>query len=803
MLADLRFALRALRRAPGFVLAAVLCLGLGLGANTTVYSLVNALVFRPLPYGDSERLLAITHENPAQGQSRSDISLPAVLDVAERSRTLAAVAATDTRLVNLTGVDRPEALPAATVSGRYFEVLQVRPLVGRAFRAEESEGGGARVVVLGEQLWRERFGADPSVVGRAIALDGAPHTVVGVVPDAAGLSGDRERLFIPLAHDRDPSQRGWHSYDAVARLKPGVTVDAARAELQAIGARLATEFPDTDRGWGIDAVPLREHLVPGDVATVFAVMLGAVGFVLLIAAANVANLLLARTTGRARELAVRAALGAGRVRVLRLVLLESVIVALLGGALGVLIAEGGVRAMRGAVPVAYPAWLVFDVDWRVMTYALAMSTVTGLLFGLVPALRATRRAVAPTLRAAGRGSSAGAGARRLRDGLVVAELALSLVLLAGAGLMVKSMLRLQTVDPGFRPEGVLAARLRMGGERYDATSARLALLTRAVERLAALPGVQAASATSSAPLSGSNSSSSFVVDGHDVPEGQTPNAETRAVLPGYFGTMGLPLLAGRDFTAAEAADSVARVVVVNETMAKRWWPGQDPIGRRVSIGGGGDDAPWMTVVGVTRDVRQRRLGRAAEEQLYLPFGAQARREMTLVVHTSGDAGALAPALRREVGALDAGLPFVNLDTMTAMVHQSLWLQRLYGVLFGAFAGAAVLLAVVGVYGVIAYAVAQRVRELGVRVALGARPRDVAGLMLRDGARLAGIGLGVGLVLALGMTRALGSALQGVSPSDPAVFGGVTALLGAAALAASWLPARRAARVDPIEALRAE
>jgi predicted permease len=401
MLADLRFALRALGRAPGFVLAAVLCLGLGLGANTTVYSLVNSLIVRPLPYGESERLLAVVHEHAAQGVVRGDITLAAVLDVAERSRTLDGLAATDTRLVNLTGVDRPEALAAASVSGSYFDLLRVRPLLGRVLRAEESLPGAAPVVVLGEQLWRERFAADPSAVGRAIALDGKPYTIVGVVPDAAGMSGDRERLFIPLVHERDPAQRGWHSYDAIARLKPGVTLEAARAELRSIGARLATEFPESDRGWTIDALSLRESLVPGEVATVFAVMLGAVGFVLLIAAANVANLLLARTAGRARELAVRAALGAGRARVLRLVLLESVIVALGGGLLGVAVAFVGVRALRDSIPVNYPAWLSFEVDWRVLAYAFALSVGTGLLFGLVPALRATRRALAPTLREQG------------------------------------------------------------------------------------------------------------------------------------------------------------------------------------------------------------------------------------------------------------------------------------------------------------------------------------------------------------------------------------------------------------------
>jgi putative ABC transport system permease protein len=803
MLADLRFALRALGRAPGFVLAAVLCLGLGLGANTTVYSLVNSLILRPLPYGESERLLAVVHEHAAQGVVRGDITLAAVLDVAERSRTLDGLAATDTRLVNLTGVDRPEALAAASVSGNYFDLLRVRPLVGRVLRAEESRPGAAPVVVLGEQLWRERFAGDPSAVGRAIALDGKPYTIVGVVPDAAGMSGDRERLFVPLVHERDPAQRGWHSYDAIARLKPGVTLEAARAELRSIGARLATEFPESDRGWTIDALSLRESLVPGEVATVFAVMLGAVGFVLLIAAANVANLLLARTAGRARELAVRAALGAGRARVLRLVLLESVIVALGGGLLGVAVAFVGVRALRDSIPVNYPAWLSFEVDWRVLAYAFALSVGTGLLFGLAPALRATRRALAPTLREQGRASSGGAGARRLRDGLVVTELALSLVLLVGAALMTKSMLRLQAIDPGFRAAGVLAARVRMGGERYAATTARSALLGSAVDRLGALPGVVAVSATSAAPLSGSSSGSTFVVEGREVPVGEAPSAETRAVLPGYFRALELPLVAGRDFTAAEAADTATRAVIVNETMARRWWPGADAIGRRVSITGSGADAAWMTVVGVTRDVRQRRLGRAAEEQLYLPFAAMTRRDMTLMVRTAGDPETLAPAVRDALAALDATLPVADLRTMPAMVHASLWQQRLYGTLFGTFAAVAVLLAVVGVYGVIAYAVAQRVRELGVRIALGARPRDVAALMLRDGARLATLGLGVGIVLALGITHVLGSTLQGVSPRDPAVLVGVAAVLGAAALVACWIPARRAARVDPLVAMRAD
>ncbi|MDF1506096.1 ABC transporter permease, partial [Roseisolibacter sp. H3M3-2] len=421
-----------------------------------------------------------------------------------------------------------------------------------------------------------------------------------------------------------------------------------------------------------------------------------------------------------------------------------------------------------------------------------------------------RRSAAPTLREGGRGASAGAGGRRLRDGLFVAEVALSLVLLAGAGLMTRSMLALQATDPGFRPDGVLAVRLRMGGAAYDAPAARTALLERAADALRALPGAVSASAVNAAPLSGDNMSSAFAVEGRDAAESEARRAETRAVLPGYFGAVRLPLVRGRDFTAAEARDTAARVAIVNEAMAARWWPGEDPVGRRVSFGGGGPDAPWRTVVGVARDVRQQGLGRTPGEQAYLPFASFARREMTLLVRTGCppqaggcDPAALAPAARRAVAALDAGLPLVEVETLTAVAHRSLWLQRLYGALFGAFAGAAVLLATVGVYGVVAYAVAQRVRELGVRLAIDARRRVAAGLLLRDGVRLAALGLGAGLPLTLAATGALRSTLHGVSPRDPLVLVGTVLVLGAATVLASWLPARRAARVDPVRALRAD
>lgn len=806
MLADLLHALRALRRAPGYVAAAVLCLGLGLGVNTTVYSLMHALVFRPLPYRDPGALVAVAHGHAGMGLSQNEITLGAVLDVRERSRTVAGVAAYHARRVNVAGGDRPEALDAAVVSAGFHDLLGVRPVAGRTFRPDDSRPGAPRVLLLGETLWRTRWGARADAVGARVVLDGEPATIVGVAPDHVGLTGDREALWLPLVERREgESARGDHFLRAVARLRPGVTVAAARAELAAIGARLAEEHPATDRGWHLETLPLRESVVPPDVARVFGVMLGAVSFVLLIACANVANLLLARTAGRTRELAVRLALGAGRRRVLRLLLLESVLVALAGGALGLGVAALGLRLLVASIPVDYPSWLVFTLDARVLAYAAVLALATGLVFGLAPALRATRAALAPALRDGARGSTAGTSGRRLRDGLVVAELALSLVLMAGAGLTIRSVLGLQAVDPGFDPRGTIAGTVLLNASRHAAPEARARLLRTLVARLGALPGVEAVAAVSTPPLSGANSSAGFTIEGRPAREDERRQAETRGVLPGYFAALRIAFVAGRDLTAAEASDPAARVLVVNETMARRWWPDGNALGRRVSFGGEGE-SQWFTIVGVVRDVRQRSLARPPMEQVYGPEAALGWGQATLVVRATPDAGdpaALAPAMRRTLAALDPALPFADLSTMGALVARSLWQQKLLVALFSTFAAVALALAVVGVYGVIAYGVAQRIPELGVRVALGAAPGDVYRLVVGDGARLAGAGLALGLVLALATTRLLAASLHGVSPTDPLVLGGVMAALGAAALAACWLPARRAVRVDPLVALRAD
>jgi predicted permease len=539
---------------------------------------------------------------------------------------------------------------------------------------------------------------------------------------------------------------------------------------------------------------------------VFGVMMGAVGFVLLIACANVANLMLSRSAARTRELAVRAALGAARARVVRLVLAESVLIALGGGALGVLLAYAGVGALRASVPVAYPAWIVLDVDARVIAYALGLSLVTGVAFGLVPALRATRPALAPTLRDNARGATAGAGARWLRDGLVVAELALSLVLLAGAGLMVKSVLRLQSSDPGFRPAGVLAARVHLGGARYDARAARADVYRRAVERVAAVPGVAQVEVTSAAPLAGGSAAAGFIVEGRDLPADRLPVAQWRPVSPGALEALRVPLVEGRWLTRDETLDTAATAVVIGEAMARRVWPGESALGRRVAFARG-DSPRWLTVVGVARDLTLFAGGDRVPNQVWRPWAAAAGRTMTLLVRAASGgtegAAALAPAVRRALADVDPTLPVEGVQTMDAIVRDSLWQPKLYGFLFGSFAAAALVLAVVGVYGVVAYQAAQRVREFGVRVALGATAGDVYRLVLGQGARLAGAGLAIGLALALGMTRVLASALAGVSATDPAVLALVCATLAGSALAATWIPARRATRANPTDVLKSE
>jgi putative ABC transport system permease protein len=811
MPADFRLALRALRRAPGFLAAAACCLGLALGANAAVLALVDALLLRPLPFADAGRLVHVRLAQSAGGGERP-LAVPYALDLRERSRTLSALAAYTGRPVALSTPAGSELVTATAVTGGFFDVLGVRPVAGRAFRPDESAPGAPRVAVLAEPFWRARFGGDPAVVGRTLAVDGQPTVVVGVMPARAGIYGGAERLWVPLPEDRDPARRGDAEVQVVARLAVGATSASAERELAGIGAALGAAYPATDGGWVPRLQPLRAALVGAEVRVLVWAMLGAVGFVLLIAAANVANLTLARAARRAREFAVRATLGAGRARVVRLVVAEAVCVAAAGLAVGAALGGLALAALRDAIGAeGLPAWAAPALDARVLAAMALVALVAGVGTGLGPALRATgglggRASLAPALRAGARGASA--GGRRLRGALVAGELALSLALLVGAGLLVESVRRLVRVDPGFAAAGLVRAQVVLPGARYESAAARLAFVRDARARLAALPGTATAAATDVVPLAGRGAEGMVLAEGRDVPAGREPSAARTAADADYFAALGAPLVAGRAFTSAEAADSAAAVVIVNATLARRTWPGVPALGRRLALARGADGAParWLTVVGVARDVRGR-LDRAPDNQVYVPLAAQLGRDVTFLVRlrdtrAGAEAGAL-PGARAALGALDAAAPIAALEPMATTVRAATADNRLVGAVFGAFAGAALLLAVVGVYGVVAYQVAQRARELGVRLALGARPADVRALVLGDGARLAAAGLGLGLVLTLAVTRVLGAVLYGVSATDPGVLGLAAAALATATLAASWLPARRAAGADPAAALRAE
>ncbi|HYJ80273.1 MAG TPA: ABC transporter permease, partial [Longimicrobiaceae bacterium] len=664
----------------------------------------------------------------------------------------------------------------------------------------EGVEGADHVAVISHDLWLRRFGGDRRVTGRTLGVNGTPHTVIGVMPPRFSYP-ENEQVWVPFVADY-AGERGNHYLENVARLKPGVTIEQAQASLDPISRRLQAEYVESNKGLTARLTALRSALMPDEVRTMFLIMLAAVGCVLLVACANVANLMLARATARQREMALRAALGAGRGRVLRQLLTESLMVALLGGALGVLLARWGIDLAVTGIPEQLPYWIVFDIDWRVLAFVLGVSVGTGVVFGLVPAWRASAVDLHEVLKEGGRGSSAGARSGRLRSALVVVQVALSLVLLIGAALMVRSFLALQHVDPGFRTERMLTLRMFLVGGHYEEDPQRVAFLERALAGIAQQPQVESAAAVTSAPLSGSNWSSSFAVEGIPVQPGDEPISPVRAVTADYFRVLGVAVTRGRAFTPQEVADSAAPVVMVSQAFAARYWPNQDPVGRRMKHGTG-DETPWLTVVGVVPDLQQRELGAPVETHFYLPYGRAAFRNMTLVVRTRGEPAAATTAVRDAVGRVDAGLPLFAVQSMEEMVRTSFWDRRLYGLLFLSFAAIALTLAAIGIYGVMSYSVAQRTHEIGVRMALGARMSDIVRLVVGHGAVLTAMGVAVGLLGALGVTRVLSGMLVGVGATDPATFVLIPLLLAGVALLASYLPARRAAKVDPLVSLRAE
>ena len=800
--------MRHLRRAPAFAAIVVLTLALGIGANTAIFSVVDAVLLRPLPFREPDRLVTVLHIYPSLDGLEAPVSVPGFRDYRDQMGIFDGAAVQSGQGFNLTGLGEPQRVVASRVSAQFFSTLGVPPLIGRTLLPDEHETSGAKVAVLSHGIWQRLFGGERSVLGRSISLNGEPYEIVGVMP--AGFRdffGRDAELWVPLALRAEQFADGARTNEwlnLTARLAPGVTVEQARARARDFAAQLKQRFPDEyPRDWTLAVEPLADRAT-GRIRPVLLVLLGAVGMVLLIACANVANLLLARGASRAKEIAIRTALGAGRRQLVRQLLTESVLLAVAGGALGLALAWLAVRGIGALNPANLPFADRIAIDPRVLLFTLALSLVTGLLFGLLPAVHASRTDLHGTLKEGGRSATADRTGRGVRRVLVVAEMALALTLLAGAGLLIKSVARLSAVDTGFRPEKLLTFHVALPQAKYAGDTARAALWDRLVPTLAALPGVQGAGATTVLPFGGGWSTGSFTVEGHQPAEGQPgPWGDIRIVTPDFLRTLGAPLVRGRHFEARDAIGAPP-VAVVDEEMVRRYWPDGDPIGKRITFDDASDStAQWITVVGVVGHTKHEGLDADARVQLYLPSAQAAQGGMWVAVRTPGDPLALVPAVRRAVRSVDADLPIARVEAMETLVERSVGQRRLAMILLGTFAGIALVLAAVGIYGVMSFAVEQRTHELGVRMALGAGRRRVLALVVGQGMALAAVGVVVGLAGALALTRLIGSQLYAVRATDPATLAVVAVLLAATSLVATLVPALRATRVDPVIALREE
>ncbi len=805
-LQDLRYGFRLLLKNPAFTLAAVLCLALGIGINTTIFSAVSAMLIRPFPYHEPEQLVALHETQIKQGTEWNPISAQNYADWRERSRAFEEMSAFQRRSFNFSTEEQPERLAGARVSHTLFSLLGIKPLLGRDFRAEEDAPGRTRVVILGHGLWQRRFASDPNVIGKTLLLDGERYEVVGVMPPRFKFPEFAE-IWTPISLDLTQGTRDQRFLDAVARLKPGVTAEQAQAELTSIAQQLEQTYPETNRGMGARVRPLREELVPTGVSVFLLTMLGAVIFVLLIACANVANLLLVRATARQREIAIRTALGAGRMRLIRQLLTESMMIALLGGTLGILMAFWGLDLVIASIPVEIPFWITFGLDWRALVFTFSISVLTGLVFGLAPALRLSKLNLQETLKEGGRGTTDGLRHNRLRTALVVSEIALSLVLLIGATLMIRSFLEMQRVDAGFDPEQVLTMEFRLSGQAYEEDARCTAFIQQVTERVRRLPGVESVGAVNQLPVSDSYSADFFEIEGQPAPLGEAPETAMHTATPDYLRTMKIPVVEGRAFNEQEMTDASA-VVIVNETLAARYWPRGEALGKRLRLGQNPGSNPWLTVVGVAADVKELyRIGGVDPKpsfQTYVLYPQAAYRSMTLAVRTrAGDPAQMSAAIRNEIQAVDKNLPLYNIMTMKEFMRRSVWLPLFYGKMFGTFAVLALFLATVGIYGVMSYSVTQRTHEIGVRMALGAQAGDILRMVVKQGMMLTFAGIAIGIAAGLLVTRVMAGLLFGVSATDPWTFIGVSLLLAAVALFACYIPARRATRVDPMRALHYE
>ncbi|MEK6301905.1 MAG: ABC transporter permease [Acidobacteriota bacterium] len=801
LLQDLRYAVRMLLSKPSFTVIAVLALAIGIGANTAIFSVVNAILLRPLPYKNAERISMIWMDNPKLGVDQDWHSYPNYMDFKQQNQSYEDIAAFNDRSFNLTGVGEPVRVVGVHASASLFSVLGVEPALGRAFTEDEEEPGKDLVVVLSNALWQRRFGGDPGIVGQPINMNGVDRNVVGVMPASFAFPEKRTEVWIPLALTPQRKQaRNAISYKAVGRLKPGVTIQQARADMGVIAKQLDDQYSQS--GYGINLVPLNDQET-SKVRPALLVLLGAVAFVLLIASANVANLLLARAAMREKEIAIRLALGAGRSRIVRQLLTESALLALVGGGAGLLLAVVGLRALVALSPADIPRLDQTSIDGKVLAFTLAVSLLTGFIFGLVPALQASKPDLNDSLKDGGRGSTGGIRGGRIRSLLVVAEVALSLVLLVGAGLLIRSFMRLQQFDLGFNPDSLLTMRVQLPGTKYRDGKQVANFYQQLLQRLEAVQGVRSVGAISSMFLTDTPNSTNFSIEGRPVPVGaEAIEVPLDSVSPSYFRVMGIPLLSGREFDDRDV-DGATLVVIINQTFANRFFQGEDPIGKRFVYGQPAPDNPWITIVGVVGDMRRTGFDRPVRPETFLPEAQATDNALMIVARTEGDPASFAGALRSEVWAIDKDQSVFNIKTMQETLAEMMSQRRFNMLLLGLFAAVALTLAAVGIYGVISYSVTQRTHEIGIRMALGAGSSDVLKLVVGQGMALVMIGVATGLIAALLLTRLMSALLYGVSATDPLTFAALSLTLTGVALVACFVPARRAMKVDPMIALRYE
>jgi putative ABC transport system permease protein len=813
---DLRYGARMLLKNPGITFVVVLALALGIGANTAIFSVVNAVLLRPLPYEESDRLVFLSETNKAMAEI--SISYPNFTDWRSQNHVFEKIGVYNLNSYNLTGTGDAERILTAQASADLFSALRVNAAIGRVFTNDEDKPGGTPVVVLGYGLWQRRFGGQSSILNQTLTFNGKSYTVIGVMPEGFQYPS-RVEMWVPAGQlSGEWQQRGNHpGLNAVARLKPGVTLEQAQADMANIAVNLERQYPDSNAGNRMKIQPLLEIFVH-NVRRALWVLFAAVGFVLLIACANIANLLLARASARQKEMAIRAAMGAGRWRIARQLLTESVLLSLIGGALGLLLARWGIELILYISPNAIPRSREIGLDWRVLAFTIGVAFLTGILFGLVPALQAGVVDVNETLKETGRGAT-----RRhwLRSSLVVVEVATTLVLLIGAGLMIRSFHRLQSVDPGFSYEHLTSFTISLPQKKYSTVDQRAQFFKRLLENVRGLPGVEASGAASGLPLGNNSWQSPFTVVGHPVSQSnQTPTMTALLVTPDYFRAMDIPLkrgryfndhddrafLAGRDLSKLSEDERRmvgVNAIIIDEEFARRYWPNEDALGKQVKLSTD-ERAPALTVVGIVGRVKMEGLSQDSNRvQGYLPFAQLAFSGMTVIVKASGDPNQLMTSVRRQVADIDPEQPIYNVRTMDEIRAQSVAPERLNLTLLSIFAGIALLLAVVGIYGVMSYTVTQRTHEIGIRMAIGAQPRDVFKMVIGQGMTLALIGVALGLVSAFGLTRLMATMLFGIEPTDPATFGSIALLLTGVALVACYIPGRRATKVDPVVSLRYE